>query len=255
MNPYIEQDTVFHDFHHRFASVVAEMLVPQIRPKYFAKIDVDVYLHEAPAEDRKLLGRPEVYLTERAGSIAQGGTGALAAPAEALIPAAVDIVRLPYVEIREKDGRAVVTVIELLSPTNKLKLEDRAAYVAKRKKIFRSDAHLIEIDLLRGGARMPMDDLPDCDYYALVSRAEQRPRVGVWPVKLRERLPVIPVPLRAPDADAKLDLQAIVDQVYDVAGYEDYIYEGTPQPPLHPADDAWARELIAKGRAGDATRQ
>jgi hypothetical protein len=60
-------------------------------------------------------------------------------------------------------------------------------------------------------------------------------------LRLRERLPVIPIPLRAPDSDARLDLQEALHRLYDAAGYEDYIYSGAPQPPLHPDDAAWAR--------------
>jgi hypothetical protein len=68
-------------------------------------------------------------------------------------------------------------------------------------------------------------------------------RVGICPLRLRDRLPTIPIPLRAPDPDARLDLQQVLHDVYDAAGYEDYIYTGHPQPPLHPDDAAWVRTL------------
>src|SRR2546430_2509801 len=66
--------------------------------------------------------------------------------------------------------------------------------------------------------RLPLDDLPDCNYYALVARVEERPRVGVWPVRLRDQPPTIPIPLRAPDPDARLDLQQLLHRLYDAAG-------------------------------------
>ena len=50
--------------------------------------------------------------------------------------------------------------------------------------------------------------------------------------------------LTAPDADARLDLQEALNHLYDAAGYEDYIYTGAPQPPLHPDDAAWARQFL-----------
>jgi hypothetical protein len=87
-------------------------------------------------------------------------------------------------------------------------------------------------------------DRPDCDYSVLISRVEDRPHADLWPVRLRSRLPEIPVPLRSPDADARLDLQAIVHRLYDAAGYEDYIYEGVPDPPLAAGDLEWARPFI-----------
>jgi hypothetical protein len=103
--------------------------------------------------------------------------------------------------------------------------------------------HLVEIDLLRGYPRLPLDDPPECDYYALVSRAEQRPEFELWSLRLRDPLPVIPVSLRLTDPDARLDLQAILQRIYDAAGYEDYIYATDPQPPLTVEDAAWARQL------------
>jgi hypothetical protein len=62
---------------------------------------------------------------------------------------------------------------------------------------------------------------------------------------LRETLPKIPVPLLGDDADAKLDLQALLHRMYDAGGYEDYIYGGTPQPALGTDDANWARDILA----------
>jgi len=156
----------------------------------------------------------------------------------------VDTERHGYVEIRDRRNRELVTVIELLSPTNKRPGPDREQYLAKRRQLFASNVHLVEIDLLRGGPRLPLEDLPDCDYYVAVGRVTDRPRVGICPLRLRDPLPTIPIPLQAPDPDARLDLQQALHDVYDAAGYEDYIYTGQPQPPLHPEDAAWAREFV-----------
>ena len=138
-----------------------------------------------------------------------------------------------------------MTVVELLSPSNKRLGSDRDQYLAKREQILGSTAHLVEIDLLRGGKPMPVVDRPDCDYSVLVSRVEQRPEAGFWPIHLRSHLPEIPVPLRPPDADARLDLQAILHRLYDAAGYEDYIYGGNPDPLLAPDDLEWARTFAS----------
>jgi hypothetical protein len=202
MNPYLEQDDAWHDFHERFLPLVADLLVAQVRPAYIVKIDEHVYVHEVPVE------------------------------------------RLAFVEVRDRRNRELVTVVELLSPSNKRPGSDREQYLAKREQILGSSAHLVEIDLLRGGKPLPMADRPDCDYSVLVSRVEDRPYAGFWPVRLRSRLPEIPVPLRPQVADARLDLQAIVHRLYDAAGYEDYIYSGVPDPPLAPDDLAWARSLL-----------
>lgn len=247
MNPYLEQEDVWHDFHGRLVTRIAESLTRIVRPKYIAKIDENVYIHELSAEQRFLLGRPDVGVL--ANQRSEGGTataawGRITAPLHGHVTPATDIQREPFLEIRDRETRELVTVIELLSPSNKTVGPDRDQYLAKRKKILSSNVHLVEIDLLRGGPRMPIGDLPQCDYYVMVSRSSERPRVELWPIRLRERLPEIPVPLRNDDPDATVDLQPLVEAVYDAAGYEDYIYRGTPQPPLHPEDAAWAKDLI-----------
>ncbi len=160
------------------------------------------------------------------------------------IPVAIDTERQSYLEIRDRHSREVVTIIELLSPSNKNAGPDREQYLVKRQRVWTSWINLVEIDLLRGGPRLPMQNLPPCDYYALVSRYADRPDAGIWPLHLREPLPLIPIPLRAPHADAQLDLQQLLHRLYDAAGYEDYLYTGEPEPPLTAEDAAWARSLL-----------
>ena len=104
----------------------------------------------------------------------------------------------------------------------------------------------MEIDLLRIGDPMPSEDRPACTYSIAVSRVEDRPVAGFWPVGLRDPLPVIPIPLRLPHPDAQLDLQALLHRVHDAAGYQYYIYEGMPAPPLEPDDAAWALQLVSR---------
>lgn len=253
MNPYLEQEDVWHNFHEQLMPHLLEVLVPQVRPGYIVKLDEHVYIHELPAEERWFLGRADIGVTRTGTSTgAQPAGGLLEAPAYGRIPPAVDIVRQSFVEIRDRRNREVVTVIELLSPSNKNNGSDREQYLAKRRQLCSGSVHLVEIDLLRGGPRMPIEDLPDCDYYAMVNRREDRPRVALWPVRLRERLPVLPIPLRTPDPAARLDLQELLHHVYDAGGYEDYIFTGTPRPPLHPDDAAWAQQFVPprQGQAG-----
>ncbi len=219
MNPYLEQEDVWVDFHQSLIPLLRNMLTAQIRPAYLARVEEYLIIHEF-AE-----AAPETPMYGRWSPI-------------------VDIERHCYLEIRDRHDRHLVTVIEVLSPSNKRSGPDREQYLAKRRQIYASNVHLVEIDLLRGGPRLPLDDPPECDYCVLVSRAEKRPRIGIWPLRLRERLPEIPIPLRAPDTDARLDLQEALNRLYDAAGYEDYIYTSSPQPPL-PAEDAeWARQFL-----------
>ena len=94
---------------------------------------------------------------------------------------------------------------------------------------------------------MPMEDRPECGYSVLVSRAERRRAAGFWPIRLRERLPIIPIPLRPPDGDVPVDLQEVLHRTYDGPGYEHFIYSGEPEPSLSADDAAWARQHVPVG--------
>jgi hypothetical protein len=166
------------------------------------------------------------------------------APAQVTLPT-VDVEGVSYLEIRDRRDRKLVTVIELLSPTNKYSGPDREQYLGKRGGLLRSAVHMVEIDLLRGGPRMPFaTELPECEYYVMVSRMDKRLQADFWPLRLRDPLPVIPIPLRDPDPDARLDLQAALHRVYDAARYGNYVYEDRPQPALHGANETWAQQIV-----------
>jgi hypothetical protein len=246
MNPYLEQASVWHDFHHRLIVRIADELTPNISPKYFATIDENVYIHELSAEERFLPGRPDVTVVDAGGvGSVETAVGLRAAPVYGEVPPTTDILREPYIEIRDRENREVVTVIEVLSPSNKAIGSDRDQYIAKRRRILTGPTHLVEIDLLSGWTRMPIEKLPQCDYVVMVRRTQEHPRAGLWPIRLKERLPEIPIPLQKGDAEALVNLQRLLHIVYDAAGYENYIYGGTPSPPLHPEDAKWAEEIIA----------
>lgn len=244
MNPYIERASVWHDFHESFIPLVRDILTAQVLPRYFVRIDEQMYIHELSAAERRFIGRGDVLIPALTpASQATGAPGAvLDAPAEVRIPA-VDVENLSFLEVRDRDNNEVITVIELLSPTNKYAGPDREQYLAKARWLQGRWVHLVEIDLLRGGPRMPWLDMPECDYCVVVSRYERRPKAGFWPIRLRERLPEIPIPLRRGDADARLDLQPVLDRIYDAAGYAYHIYSGSPEPQLAPADAAWAQQF------------
>jgi len=154
----------------------------------------------------------------------------------------------PFLVIRTTDGREIVAVMELLSPWNKSKTEGLAEYLTKRQEYLHSTASVIEIDLLRGGTRLPCrEPLPEGDYYCYVSRAGQRPHVGVYPWKMEDRLPVIPIPLLAEDGDVPLDLQAAFDLVYDRSGYDYSLnYDAPLSPPVSDLQRKWIDERVAQ---------
>ena len=244
MNPYLEQPGVWHDFHQAYITAIRNALIPQIRPDYIAKIDDHVYIHELSGDERVFLGRPDVSVMHSGGVATATAGRSVAAPAFGHIHPGVDTIHESYIEIRDRETSEVITVIELLSPTNKAPGSDREQYIGKRKAVLSSNTHLVEIDLLRGGQRMPVEDLPPCDYVVMVSRSYERPRVELWPFMLRDPLPLIPVPLRLGRTDATLDLGQLLHDQFDAAGYEDYVYRTSPQPPLAAAETTWAAALV-----------
>ena len=245
MNPYFEQSAHWLDFHTEFLSALRRLLAPQVGPKYIVQLEEHIYIHDLPPEPRQRLGNADISLARsQTGETTPLAVGLLEAPAEVLLPQQ-ELEEIPFLEVRDRSGRELVSVIELLSPSNKRAGDDREQYLTKRRELIRSAAHLVEIDLLRGWTPMPQAGRPECDYSVMVSLAEKRPAADFWPVKLRERLPVIPIPLRAPDTAAQVDLQAALHRAYDGPGYEHFIYSGEPEPPLSADDADWARQLIS----------
>jgi hypothetical protein len=244
MNPYLEQSDTWEDFHQSFMTHARDVLSGKVGAHYLVKIEVRLYLHELPASERRYFGRADAGISTPApGSRFGEVPGPVAAPVQLTLPA-VDVERHASLEIRDRRNRRLVTVIELLSPTNKPPGPDRDEYLAKRAQILATSTHLVEIDLRRGGERPRPPELPDCDYYVLVSRAESRPQLGFWPISLHDPLPPIGIPLTAPDADLTLDLQALLHHVYDAADYGKYIYGEAPQPPLSEEAAAWAQQFV-----------
>ena len=163
------------------------------------------------------------------GACAAGGGTAVAEPASTTraddgAPAAAEpiVIHLDtepvtegHIEIVDvKSGHRVITSIEVLSPANKHAGEGQRLFLQKREDMTRAGVNTVEIDLLRGGDRVLMiapEQIPPphrTDYQICVWRASQPGSVLVYKAPLRERLPVISIPLRPSDREALLDLQA-----------------------------------------------
>ena len=145
------------------------------------------------------------------------------------------------------ENKKVVTVIEVLSPSNKvLGSRGRASFESKRREVLDSSTHWVEIDLLRSGERVwTRRPLPPCEYLVHVSRMSKRPKGLIWPIRLPQRLPSIPIPLKPEDPDASLELQTVLDTAYDRAGYDLSVdYSRDPTPPLPKEWEAWADKWL-----------
>lgn len=243
MDPYLEGDD-WTSFQTHLATEIARQLTPLLRPKYVA----------LPEKRFEVMDDGALAIESIYPDVGVAGVTALASNAAdravAAAPYHLQTIieeRAPHtwIEICDNAERRLVTTIEILSPWNK-RGSGRDEYLDKRHKLLRSSSHLVEIDLLRAGRRLPMKDpLPPASYYVLVSRAEERPMVEVWPIALQDPLPDFPVPLLAGDADVRLNLQAAVQTVYDLGGFDlvlDYTHSLSPALPDEQA--AWAAELV-----------
>jgi hypothetical protein len=144
----------------------------------------------------------------------------------------------------------LVTVLQLLSPINKSPgTGGLDAYLHKRLELLPRGCHLVELDLLRGGQRLPMSGpLPPADYHVFIGRTGMRPRCQVisWP--LRDPLPKIDIPLLPEDPDLPFDLQSVFRAAYEPALYDRRLrYDQPLEPPLRASDELWVREALRAG--------
>jgi len=250
MDPYLEGE-MWQEFHDRLANQISAQLMPLLQPKYVALLSKYFVTQEpllgigAKSDDQGFY--PDVHVSQVKEVVATYSAGT---PVEAIemitpMPAKAPILS---VEIRDVAKRRLVTAIEILSSANK-RGRGFKEYIKKRIALFKTRTHLLEIDLLRAGKRIPLlGDLPPASYYLYLSRFTRRPRTQVWPVQLRDCLPTIPVPLLPPDPDVALDLQAAVNACFALVGYERLLdYTAPPPPPdLSPEDAAWVKTQLVR---------
>ena len=252
MDPYLEDPAIWPDFHARFINYWCEQISDRLPGNYDARIGERVALVESLGESAKLVV-PDVAIVRQESRPTSSGAAATLAELElepvTLPLAAIEEYKEPYIEIRFMPDRSLVAVLELLSPTNKSG-DGWNTYLLKRNAIFSQDFHLVELDLLVGGRRMPLGKrLPQGDYFAFVAHSQRRFNCDVYAWSVRQRLPVLPIPLKAPDADVRINLAEVFKQAYERGRYERCLrYAEPPRAPLSEADRKWAAELVRRTR-------
>jgi hypothetical protein len=250
VDPYLEHPGLWPDVHNSLIAEIRRFLAPRLRPKYFVGIEERTYLLDADAI--VLVGRPDVAV--RAARDTRGSSNAEPRPSSATASAGSVTVELPmpdrlretYLEVRSVDDGEVVTVVELLSPSNKADGEGRSIYERKRRVVLGSLTHLVEVDLLRGGRPMPArGPASTAAYRILISREEARPQASLMPFSLRDPIPRFPLPLRPGEVEPELDLGSLLADLYEQAGYDLIIdYRQDPVPALGDDDRTWADSLL-----------
>lgn len=276
MDPYLEAPAIWPDFHHRFATELSTVLNRSLPPPYYAQLEMRTELGIATIGDIEKECRtiiPDVRVAR--GPDRSGGVAVAEAPARVLSTGIAFEARLAapsrhfFVEIRDSTrGHALVTLLEILSPSNKRPGPDRDAYAAKQSEILASNANLIEIDLHRSGRRVAPNPFLDAafsrldppTYLVLISRSWQRiePTLGyvAYPFNLRMWLPCIPIPLLQGQPEIPLDLQALFRLTFDGGPYlrGALDYSRLPDPPLTPAESTWVSDLLRARGLTDSPR-
>lgn len=259
MDPYIESSGLWRNFHANLMIKIQDALADLVPKKYLVRAEERSYLLLA-VEDGKDVREfyPDVRVVEpktepgkrgkrRATASVASGTVATQQRPMQLTAFVEHEVRETFIEIYVTEpAHRLVTTIEVLSPSNK----DRGGhgwdlYLRKRQAALVCQVHLVEIDLLRGGIRLPMrDPWPDSPYTLLVARGGREYACDVWPAYFHHPLPALPIPLAAPDPDVTLEMQPLIDAIYDRLRYASSINYTKPLLPTPTAaEQDWLKQV------------
>jgi hypothetical protein len=161
--------------------------------------------------------------------------------------------REEYIEICGKNDGPLVTLVDMVSPANKTTGAGRLAYLHTRRQAQAWKANWAEIDLVLPGqptTDYPREELPDWDYAVTITRITQPGNYEIYPTTLDKELPRIRLPLTATDQDLVLDLQRLVERVYEQGEFAARIgYRNEIAPGLNEGSRRRFRKLL-----GQATR-
>jgi hypothetical protein len=251
MDPYLEHPAYWRDFHQSFITYWRDWLLDNLPDHYEVRIDERLGVVEEQGGGKVIL--PDLSVSQ-------------SRPLPEELPAEVAVATLDrepvemsvkyaleetesYLRLIHRPDSSLIAVMELLSPTNK-EGKGRQLYLQKRNELLGETVHLVELDLLLGGARMPIEgQLPAGEYYAYVARGDQRPACEVYAWKLPERLTRIRLPLKPSDPDLIFDLPGLLAQAYQRGRYARSLpYSSPPPVVLQEPYAKWAAERVKRWR-------
>lgn len=238
MNPYLENPVFWAELHHRLITAIADAIEKNIPLQYHVAIEQRTYL----SDDSDAISVFSKQLAPQHSSTTQLSTSE---GITIMMPMPENVTE-SYLEIREIATGFVVTTIEIISPKNKKAGEGRKAYESKRKKVLASLSHLVEIDLLRSGKPMLiLGEVAISDYYIIVSRSDTRPKAKLYTFSVQQAIPSFQLPLQSEDIEPILDIQSLLNSIYNRARYHLRIdYNLEPVPPLKADNAAWCDTLL-----------
>jgi hypothetical protein len=214
MDPYLEDEQLWPSFQHQFVNCLYQILLPGLVDRYRARVS------------------QRNYATEQA--------------------LFTSIVREEhheeFIEIRQRTDNRLITLVEVVSPSNKMTQAGRQAYLDKRREGRTHAASMVEIDLVLQGQPLleySRDGLPDWDYAVTVTRSTQPERYEIYTATLQKRLPRFRLPLASDDRDTVLDLQTAFARCFDQGGFAAKIdYHRDPPTALGDDDRKWLHDLL-----------
>lgn len=214
MDPYLEDDKLWPSFHHQLVACLYQILLPGLVDRYRARIGQRSYATEQPLFTSIIR---EQHQEE-------------------------------FIEVRQRSDNRLVTLIDVVSPINKLRSQGREAYLETRKQVRSDSASVVEIDLSLQGAPMldySREGLPEWDYAITVTRSTQPERYEIYTTTLQKRLPRFKIPLASDDRDTVLDLQATFARCYDQGNFSSQIdYKTEPVAKLADDDMKWLGDVL-----------
>jgi hypothetical protein len=218
MDPYLESETLWPVFQHQLVLCLYQILLPGLVDRYRARVG------------------QRHYCTE-----------------QALFTSVVREEHVEeYIEIRQRTDGKLITLLDVVSPTNKISTAGRSTYLDKRREGKHASANLIEIDLVLQGQptlEYSRDGLPEWDYAVTVTRSAKPEQYEIYTATLQKRLPRFRLPLAADDRETVLDLQTAVARCYDQGGFAAKIdYSRDPMTTLTPEDKQWINEILKQNK-------
>ena len=156
IDPYVEDQGDWHDFHSRTITYFSDSVADGLPDRYLIQIEERIRLLERPTERGRRI-RPDRMVERTRGAPASGGLAVTDEADPVTIPLPVfEAVRESYIENLRRSDQTILTVIELLSPDNTSGI-GFYQHCGKRNTILGGQVHLVELDFLIGGHRLPVE--------------------------------------------------------------------------------------------------
>ncbi len=216
MDPYLEDEVLWPLFHHQLVMCLYQILLPGLVDRYRACVKKRRYLIDERSSE--------------SGARKENGED--------------------YIEILQRRDGQLITLVDVVSPANKLTAVGRSAYLDTRREGKDAGANVVEIDLVLQGPptlEYSRDGLPEWDYAVTVTRATHPERYEIYTATLQKPLPRFRLPLAANDRDTVLDLRIAFTRAYDQGGFASKIdYGRDPTTPLSEEDRHCLDELLQR---------